>query len=269
MVVFPNAKINLGLNIVLKRPDGYHNISSCFVPIGWKDALEAVPADAFEFTSSGLDIPGDQQANLCVKAYHLLKENHDIPAVRMHLHKVIPMGAGMGGGSADGAFALKLLNELFELNLSTETLERYAQELGADCPFFIQNTPKLVSGIGEVLEDAMIDLSNKKVVVVYPNLHVHTGTAFSQITPREPGLSVASIIKTPMERWREVLVNDFEAPVFEQFPEIAQIKTKLYEQGAVYASMTGSGSAVYGLFESGFETKTKELAFENSSVWSG
>ena len=261
MVVFPNAKINLGLNILSKREDGYHDISSCFLPIGWRDILEAIPSEAFEFASSGLDIPGETDSNLCVKAYELMSQRHDVPPVKMHLHKVIPMGAGLGGGSADGAFALKLLNELFEIGLSEKQLESYAGELGADCPFFIQNQPKLVTGTGDVLVDLDFDLPEFRVLVVFPNLHVNTGEAFKQIVPEEPVKNISTVLTEPIETWKENLLNDFEKPVFEQFPEIEDIKKRLYDMGAVYASMSGSGSAVYGLFSPHFDKTSFQNAF--------
>lgn len=251
MIAFPNAKVNIGLNITSKRADGYHNLSSCFLPIDWKDALEIVPAEKFEFTSSGLAIPSESSGNLCVKAYELLKEKYNIPSVKMHLHKVIPMGAGLGGGSADGAFALKLLNDLFEIGLTKEELEAYAKTLGADCPFFIDNKPKLVTGIGEVMEDITVDLSNYSVVVVFPGIHVSTKTAFSGITPKAPDYDLKSIIQKPPKDWQGTIVNDFEETVFSEHPEIQKIKEQLLAQGAHYASMTGTGSAVFGVFENG------------------
>lgn len=248
MIAFPNAKINIGLNITSKRVDGYHNLSSCFLPIDWKDALEIVPADEFEFSSSGLDIPGDSSGNLCVKAYELLKEKHDIPPVKMHLHKVIPMGAGLGGGSADGAFALKLLNDQFELGLTITQLEAYAKTLGADCPFFIDNKPKLVAGIGEVMEDISIDLSGYSIVVVFPGIHVSTKTAFSGITPKAPDYDIKTILQQSPKNWQDTVINDFEETVFAAHPDIQKIKNQLLDLGADYASMTGTGSAVFGVF---------------------
>lgn len=265
MITFPNAKINLGLNITSKRPDGYHEISSCFLPIDWKDALEAVPAKKFKFTSTGLDIPGDPNQNLSVKAYEMLRADFGIEPVDMHLHKVIPMGAGLGGGSADGAFCLKLLNDLFDLNISTDKLEGYAKELGADCPFFIKNTPRLVAGIGEVFEDITLDLTGYHVVVVYPKIHVNTGMAFSKMTPKEPDNSVKEKLLNDIKDWKNQLVNDFEKPVFEMHPEIKQIKKEMNQFGALYASMSGSGSSVYGIYPN--ET---DLSFTSDYlVWSG
>ncbi|RJE73920.1 4-(cytidine 5'-diphospho)-2-C-methyl-D-erythritol kinase [Reichenbachiella sp. MSK19-1] len=248
MIAFPNAKINLGLNILSKRPDGYHNISSCFVPISWCDALEIVQADAFSFTSSGLPIPGNTAGNLVVKAYETLRHDFDLPPVQMHLHKVIPMGAGMGGGSADGAYALRLLNELFDLQQNYQQLEQYAASLGADCPFFIRNQTQMVGGIGDEFETIDLDLSGYKMVVIYPEIHVDTSSAFRAIRPQKPTHMPADVLKLAIGEWRDLLINDFEQPVFAAHPELAAIKQGLYNQGAHYAAMSGSGSSVYGLF---------------------
>ncbi|MEP1781135.1 4-(cytidine 5'-diphospho)-2-C-methyl-D-erythritol kinase [Reichenbachiella sp.] len=266
MIAFPNAKINIGLNITSKRTDGYHNLSSCFLPLGWKDALEIVPADEFVFTSSGLDIPEDGSTNLCVRAYELLKEKHDIPPVKMHLHKVVPMGAGLGGGSADGAFALKLLNEQFEIGLTKVELEAYAITLGADCPFFIDNQPKLVTGVGEILEDIVLDLSDYLVVAVFPGIHVNTRVAFDGITPKEPGYDIKSALQQPPKDWQGAVVNDFEKTVFAAHPELQSIKLKLLELGADYASMTGTGSAVYGIFDRSTDFETALHDFDSPKV---
>ncbi|WP_422359798.1 4-(cytidine 5'-diphospho)-2-C-methyl-D-erythritol kinase [Reichenbachiella sp.] len=267
MIAFPNAKINIGLNITSKRADGYHNLSSCFLPIDWKDALEIVPTDQFEFTSSGLDIPGDSSGNLCVKAYNLLKEKHNIPPVKMHLHKVIPMGAGLGGGSADGAFALKLLNDQFEIGLANDELEAYAKTLGADCPFFIDNKPKLVTGIGEVMEDVTVDLSGYSMVVVFPGIHVSTKTAFAGINPKEPSYDLKTILQQPPKNWQGTIINDFEKTVFAAHPEILKIKEQLLQQGAAYASMTGTGSAVFGVFGEGVNLDSIKDGLSNCIIW--
>lgn len=269
MIAFPNAKINIGLNITSKRADGYHNLSSCFLPIAWKDALEIVPAAQFEFTSSGLEIPGDGSGNLCVKAYELLKEKHDIPPVKMHLHKVIPMGAGLGGGSADGAFALKLLNDQFEIGLTNAQLETYAKILGADCPFFIDNKPKLVTGMGEVMGEISIDLSGYSIVVVFPGIHVNTKTAFGGIMPKAPDYDLKSILQQSPKTWQGTVINDFEETVFATHPEIQIIKEKLLELGAEYASMTGTGSAVFGVFEKGVDLEKVQAGQGSKLVWLG
>lgn len=267
MITFPNAKINLGLDIISKRADGYHNISSCFLPIAWRDVLEAVESTDFQFSSSGLDIPGQSADNLVVKAYELVRKDFDIPAVHFHLHKTIPMGAGLGGGSADASFALRLLNDKFSLGIGNDALESYAKQLGADCPFFIENKPKLVSGIGEVFDETKLDLSGYHLVIVNPGIHVSTQTAFSQITPSKPNVSVDDIIKLDISQWKDLLKNDFERSVFKEHPEIKEIKDVLYEQGAIYASMTGTGSSVYGIFKSVEVTKGLKNHFPKRVFW--
>ncbi|UXP30643.1 4-(cytidine 5'-diphospho)-2-C-methyl-D-erythritol kinase [Reichenbachiella agarivorans] len=250
MIAFPNAKINLGLNILSRRPDGYHNISSCFLPVSWRDILEIIPSDTFSFHSSGLSIPGDFHSNLVVKAYEMLRADFDLSPVEIHLHKVIPMGAGMGGGSSDGAFALKLLNELFALNLDHGQLEAYAKKLGADCPFFIQNKPRMVGGIGDVFEDIDLDLKGYQLLIVYPEIHINTKLAFQSITPQIPKMMPQEVLQLPILDWKDHLVNDFERPVFAQHPSLATLKEELYQHGALYASMSGSGSSVFGIFDS-------------------
>lgn len=250
MVLFPNCKINLGLNILSKRPDSYHDIESVFFPIQIKDAIEVIEKESFQFSTSGLQIEGENEKNLCVKAYHLLKKDFpQLPNVHMHLHKTIPMGAGLGGGSADGAFALKLLDKKFALSLSEKQLMNYALQLGSDCPFFILNKPCFAKGRGEILDQIDLDLFSFKIVIVHPNIHISTAWAFSNIKPAIPKKSIKEIIKQSIETWKEELKNDFEEAVFIQNPEIKNIKADLYNAGAIYASMTGSGSAVYGIFK--------------------
>ncbi|BAV04629.1 4-diphosphocytidyl-2-C-methyl-D-erythritol kinase [Filimonas lacunae] len=255
MVHFPNCKINLGLNILRKRTDGFHDLETVFYPLPLQDALEIQPSRApasskVTFTASGLPVDGSPDNNLCVKAYHLLLSDFPhLPAVNMHLHKTIPMGAGLGGGSADGAFALRMLNQQFQLGLSQQQLIHYALQLGSDCPFFIINTPCWAAGRGEQLQPVSLSLKNYKLVVINPGIHVHTGKAFSLITPAVPPVSIQTIVQQPVHTWRNMLTNDFEAAVFQLHPEIAQIKEQLYQAGAVYASMTGTGSTVFGLFE--------------------
>lgn len=257
MVHFPNCKINLGLNIIRKRTDGFHDLETVFYPIALRDALEVIPNRApavdsdspIHFTASGLPVAGSTDNNLCVKAYHLLlKDFPKLEAVHMHLHKTIPMGAGLGGGSADGAFALSMLNQLFGLQLSQEQLIAYALQLGSDCPFFIINTPCFATGRGEVMQPVTLDLKGYTIVIINPGIHVNTGQAFSLITPQQPPVSSLTIIQQPVATWRDTLINDFEAPVMQLYPEIARIKARLYDAGAEYACMTGTGSTVFGLF---------------------
>ncbi len=249
MITFPNAKINLGLNIVSRREDGYHNIESCFYPIPWQDCLEVIEAASFAFYSYGLDIPGDTSSNLCVKAYELIKADHNIPPVEIHLLKNIPMGAGLGGGSADGAFTIKMLNGIFELKLSKLQLEAYALQLGSDCPFFINNQPVIAKGRGELLEPSDLDLKGYHLAVHNPGIHISTKEAYAGVVPQEPEKSITERIKSSIPDWKDTLINDFEASIFPNHPEILQLKQEMYKAGAIYASMTGSGSTVFGIFE--------------------
>jgi len=250
MVVFPNSKINLGLNIVGKRSDGYHNIETVFFPIHLKDALELIEKEKFEFSTSGLSIDGEREKNLCIRAYDLLKKDFpQLPAVQMYLHKAIPMGAGLGGGSADGTFTLKLLNKKFKLKLSEKQLINYSLQLGSDCPFFILNKPCFARGRGEIMEHIELDLSEYKFLIVRLPIHISTAWAFSTIKPSRPAKSIKQIIQQSISTWKAELINDFEKPVFEKYPEIKSIKDKLYAAGAIYASMSGSGSSVYGIFK--------------------
>jgi 4-diphosphocytidyl-2-C-methyl-D-erythritol kinase len=250
MLSFPNCKINLGLNILRKRPDGYHDIETVFFPAPLKDIIEIVTAEEFSFTPTGIPVPGDPANNLCTKAYHLIKNDFPaLPPVAMHLFKHIPMGAGLGGGSADGAFMLKLLDQNFQLGLGLEKLLEYAVLLGSDCPFFILNRPCLASGRGEVLAPIRLDLSAYSLVLVHPGVHISTAWAFSQIIPRLPERRISEIIQEPITNWSTKLMNDFEAPVLREYPNLATIKEKLYTQGALYASLTGSGSSFFGIFE--------------------
>ena len=256
MISFPNCKINLGLWILRKRDDGFHDLETVFYPIPLQDALEVVhhpsPLTDIEFTSTGLKVDGNLSDNICVKAYHLLKKEFpQLPPVKMHLHKLIPMGAGLGGGSADGAFTLLLLNQKFNLGLSEKELIRYALHLGSDCPFFIKNKPVYATSRGENMEDLELDLSAYQFVLVNPGIHVNTGWAFSHITPTAERPSMKEIIRLPVESWFGKLTNDFEDPVVNQYPEIADIQKTLWQQGALYVAMTGSGSTMYGIFPKG------------------
>ena len=252
MITYPNAKINLGLNIVEKRPDGYHNLETIFYPINLQDALEVTLLEGekeYELTLSGTPIEGNPEDNLVVKAYRLLKEDYPhIAPVDIHMYKQIPTGAGLGGGSADAAFMIKLLNDKFNLGLSIEEMENYAARLGADCAFFIQNKPVFASGIGNIFEPIQLSLKGYFLVLVKPDIFVSTKDAFSLITPKMPVQSLKEIVRMPVETWRATMKNDFENSVFKKFPEIAAIKDKLYDMGAIYASMSGSGSSVYGIF---------------------
>lgn len=248
MIAFPHSKINIGLNVIGKRADGYHNIESCFYPVGWKDALEILSSKELKFNSSGLKIPGDPSSNLCLKAYHLLQKEFGLSSVQIHLHKVIPMGAGLGGGSSDAAFTLKILNEIFKLHLDQNSLLAYAAELGSDCAFFIQEKPVLAKERGNVFEPIQLSLKGYFLVTVNPGLHVDTAQTYSTLTPKKPETSLTELLEKPVIDWKNSVKNDFEEPVFKTFPEVEALKKKMYDLGADYASMTGSGSSVYGLF---------------------
>ena len=252
MITFPNAKINLGLNITEKRPDGYHNLETIFYPIPLEDALEACPRKeglgSYSLSQSGLSIEGDAENNLVVKAYKLLDETYHLPPVGIYLHKHIPSGAGLGGGSADAAFMLKLLNRMYRLNLTDDQLEAYAARLGADCAFFVRNQPTYAEGIGNIFSPVELSLAGWQLLLVKPNIFVSTRDAFARIRPRHPERNLRDLINQPVESWKDSMINDFEESVFPQFPAIGDIKTELYRLGAVYASMSGSGSSVYGLF---------------------
>ena len=250
MLSFPNCKINLGLNITSKRADGFHNIETVFYPVQLNDILEIVQADELKFTSTGLPISGAEESNLCLKAYQLIKQDYPgIPPIHIHLHKVIPMGAGLGGGSSDGAFMLALLNNKFNLEITKEQLTNYALLLGSDCPFFIINKPSFATGRGEILTAIDIDLSNYKILLVNPNIHVSTKEAFAGLMPKLPVKTIADNIYEPVESWKDILTNDFENTLFKQHPDLKLIKEDLYKEGAVYASMTGTGSTLYGIFK--------------------
>jgi 4-diphosphocytidyl-2-C-methyl-D-erythritol kinase len=261
MLTFPNAKINIGLNIVEKREDGFHNIESVFYPIGLNDVLEVIEnteagAERITFTSSGIEIPGDARDNLCCFAYHLIAADYPLPNVKVHLHKHIPIGAGLGGGSADAAFFIRLLNEKFELGISWGEMHHYARQLGSDCSFFISNKPAFAEERGDQYESILLDLSNYHIVLVYPGIHINTAKAYSGVKPKKPVRSLEEDIQNlPLAQWKDQIHNDFEDSIFPQFPEIKNIKNKLYSKGAVYASMSGSGSSVYGVFEQAVDLK--------------
>ena len=261
MILFPNCKINLGLNITRKRPDGFHDLQTFFYPIPITDALEVITLEdknaPFQFTLSGTSIDASTE-NICIKVYQLLKKDYQIPPVTMHLHKAIPVGAGLGGGSADGTFTLLLLNKKFNLNLTEDQLLHYALALGSDCPFFIKNVPCIATGRGEVLQPMPLDLSAYKLVLINPGIHINTGWAFSQLQPKEPETPLAQIIQLPIDKWKGNLINDFEDSIFSHHPEINGIKETLYSTGAIYASMSGTGSSVFGIFE---KDRTLKLNF--------
>jgi 4-diphosphocytidyl-2-C-methyl-D-erythritol kinase len=262
MICFPTCKINLGLRITQKRADGFHALETVFYPLSLTDALEIISADSnastpLTFTSSGLTINGSEADNLCCKAYWLLKKDYpNLPNIKMHLHKNIPMGAGLGGGSSDGAFTLTLLNQLFNLQINEQALLDYALQLGSDCPFFILNSPSFATGRGEILTPTNVNLEGYSIVVVNPGIGISTKMAFSLITPNQPSTHLPDILNLPIIAWKDALINDFEAPIFKAYPELQTIKETLYQKGAVYAAMTGTGSTVYGIFPSSIIDET-------------
>jgi 4-diphosphocytidyl-2C-methyl-D-erythritol kinase len=271
MICFPNAKINLGLRIVEKRPDGYHNLETVFYPIGLKDALESVPSTHrtdFTLTVSGIyekENPKEQEKNLITKAYRLLQGKYDLQSADFYLHKAIPTGAGLGGGSSDAAFTLKIVNEINNLGLTSFELEELSVHLGADCSFFIKNKPTFASGIGTIFEDIALSLKGYYLVLVKPNIHVSTAEAYSLVHPAYPELSLKYVLTHPISTWKNTVVNDFEASIFERYPQIESIKEQMYLSGALYASMSGSGSSVFGLFD---KPVNLQQSFKDCFYWS-
>jgi 4-diphosphocytidyl-2-C-methyl-D-erythritol kinase len=254
MLVFPNCKINLGLNIIKKRQDGYHDIETVFYPVNWCDALEVIePKDQIEpfvFSESGLIIQGKKEDNLIFKAWKLITEIKSIPPIKVHLHKNLPMGAGLGGGSADAAFFINLIDKKFDLKLSYHQKSELASKLGSDCSFFITNEPVLATEKGNVFSPISIDLSNYYILVVYPNIHSNTKNAYDGIVPKPSKTNLRSNIENqPINEWKKVLVNDFEETVFIKYPQIKTLRDSFYANGALYACMSGSGSSVFGIFD--------------------
>lgn len=257
MLVFPNAKINLGLHVTRKRADGFHDVETVMFPVNWTDALEFIEAGATRLDVSGIELPGHSADNLVMKAYHTLQQKAGLPPLHIHLHKQIPTGAGLGGGSADAAFMLKALNTHFHLDLSEDVLEAYAADLGSDCAFFIRNRPAVAKGRGEALQPVEVALAGYHLVLVHPGFAVATAAAYAGVTPAQPDHALEALISKPPEEWNGVLGNDFEQGIFKKHPVISRIKDQLYDMGAVYASMSGSGSAVFGVFRQKPEVRGK------------
>lgn len=271
MLVFPNSKINLGLYVTEKRTDGFHNIETIFYPIPLNDIVEIIGRidnlpEKVLFTNTGITVDCNADKNLCIKAYQLLDHDFSLPHVEIILHKAVPMGAGLGGGSADAAYTLLLLNRMYSLGLSQEQLAGYASQLGSDCAFFIYNTPMLGTGRGEILEPVTVSLKGYSLVLVKPNIHVGTAEAYRGVKLAKPQLPLVEIISRPVNNWRTLLKNNFEENIFRNHPEIAAIKEKLYNCGAQYACMSGSGSTVFGIFEK--PVMLKEL-FAGCFYWEG
>ncbi|MFN5183231.1 MAG: 4-(cytidine 5'-diphospho)-2-C-methyl-D-erythritol kinase [Bacteroidota bacterium] len=255
MISFPNAKINLGLKVVNKRLDGYHDIETIFLPLSWRDALEIIEdteskgKNKVNFSSSGLVINGHSNNNLVIKAYSLIDSDFDLPPVKIHLHKCIPMGAGLGGGSSNAAFTIKLLNDLFTINLDVERMKNYASKLGSDCAFFIEGKPVFASGKGDIFENITINENEKHILTIWPGIHSNTADAYSGINPSKPKYHLKDVISSGIINWQNHLENDFEKTIFNKYPLLSEIKNSLYEKGAIYSSMSGSGSAVFGIFD--------------------
>jgi 4-diphosphocytidyl-2-C-methyl-D-erythritol kinase len=266
MVTFPPCKINLGLHILSKQPDGYHSLETCFYPVPWTDILEIIPSSSFSFTSTGLEIAGNAEDNLCVKAYRMLQKDFRLGKVAIHLHKILPSGAGLGGGSSDAASTLLLLNSIFDLRLTGDRLKSYAAQLGSDCAFFIDNKPMIGVGRGEQLHETEITLAGKFLVLIKPDIHVSTAEAYSAVVPKMPEQALRNVLAGGIQYWRENLVNDFEVSVFARYPQIGEAKKRMYELGAQYASMSGSGSSVFGIFDHAVNLKTE---FPSATYWAG
>ncbi len=245
------CKINLGLHVVRKRPDGYHDIETVFYPIdNFKDKITIAPSEqAVAFRCEGMVVPALPENNLCVKAFRLLERDYGISGVEILLEKHIPMGAGLGGGSADAAYTLKLLKDFFQLPIKQEQLRHYALQLGSDVPFFLENKPVYATGRGELMTSISLDLSPYRIEVVHPDVFVSTDEAYQGVTPRQPKHSIVALLSQPVSTWRHLLVNDFEERVFAKHPQLAAAKENLYAQGALYAAMSGSGSALFGIFK--------------------
>ena len=273
MICFPNAKINLGLQVTGKRKDGYHDIETVFYPLNLADILEFIPVPEipgrYTFINTGEKVDVEPSGNLCIKAWNELSKIRKLPGISIHLHKIIPSGAGFGGGSADAAFVLMAVNDLFDLQIPVAELEVIAGRIGSDCPFFIRNKPLFATGRGNVFESAHIDLSGRKIIVVHPGIPISSKWAYNQIKPSKIADSVKDIIKTDPVKWQGKLCNDFEPAVFRKYPVIERVKDRLLATGAFYASMTGSGSAVFGLYDHEPDTGEMRKFYPNMFVWSG
>lgn len=248
MIGFPNAKINIGLRITSRLTNGYHEIKSLMIPTGFCDMLEFVPAGEDTVELSGIEIPGNKNDNILWKVLALVRKEHNIPPVRIHLHKIIPTGAGLGGGSADASFFMNMLDEYFNLNIPAEEKERLASEAGSDCPFFIRNKPAIVSGTGTTLTPFDFTLPDRHLVIIFPGFSISTAKAYSGIVPTPEKVPLESLLTREPASWKETVINDFEHSLFPEYPELSNLKSELYQCGAEYASLSGSGSALYGIF---------------------
>ncbi|MDR3250912.1 MAG: 4-(cytidine 5'-diphospho)-2-C-methyl-D-erythritol kinase [Tannerella sp.] len=264
MICFPNAKINLGLQIKSKRSDGYHNIESVFYPVPLCDAVEIVSGKKTSFTQTGFQLDSAPTDNLVMKSHSLLSGKYNVPQLDIYLKKAIPSGAGLGGGSSDAAFMMRLLNDFCKLEISDAKLKKMVASVGADCPFFIHNTPAIVSGTGNIFEPSDVSLKGYFLCIAKPPVSVSTKEAYSMVKPHKSDFSLSGLASIPVDKWKDVLYNDFEPCIFEKYPVIEECKNKMYSLGAEYAAMTGSGSAVFGLFK-----KTVSPTFPDCFVWTG
>jgi 4-diphosphocytidyl-2-C-methyl-D-erythritol kinase len=269
MVLFPNAKINLGLNVTAKRPDGYHDIETIFLPIALRDVLEFIESDKPIITITGFKLDENSADNLVIKAWRLMNQHYDIPPVEVHLHKIIPIGAGLGGGSSDAAFMLKGLNEHFQCGVSIPDLEKLASTIGSDCAFFIRNSTAFGKGRGEILEPVTVNLGNYQLFLVNPSIHISTKDAYAGVKPVVPEKSLKQLIGYDPKHWQKWIVNDFEKPIFKRFPEIGWIKSDLIKEGAIYASMSGSGSTLFGIFEHDANLEALKEHYRDFFCWTG
>lgn len=268
MLIYPNCKINLGLKILNKRPDNFHNIETVFYPVNLCDILEIHKSDKTSFQTSGITIEGTEE-NICLKAYQLLSDFYNLPPVKIHLHKSIPIGAGLGGGSSDGAFTIKLLSKMFALDLKYEKMSNFTKKLGSDCSFFLNNKPTFAKDKGDIFEEINLNLKNYYILIIKPDFNIITKEAYELFSSKSKGLNTTSIkdvIFRPIDSWKGNLVNDFENIISEKYPEINNIKSKLYSSGAIYASMSGSGSVVYGIFKN---SPDESFFSDYKFVWKG
>lgn len=271
MILFPNCKINLGLNIVRRRPDGYHDIETVMVPVPWCDILEIVPApdNTLRLTVTGHAVDCPMEKNLVVKAYNAVAKEHDIPPVHIYLHKVIPDGAGLGGGSADASFTIIALNRMFGLQLSDDEMARIAATIGADCPFFIYNRPMLATGIGTDFQAIDVNLDGKWIVLVKPEVSVPTREAYAGVSPKTPELVLAETLTASADQWQRTVKNDFEPGIFALHPQVGQLKQTMLESGALYSAMSGSGSSVFGIFGNEADAAAAYSLFEKNRSFMG
>lgn len=270
MILFSPAKINIGLHILARRIDGFHNLQSLMYPVGLSDILEIREApdssEALQFSQSGIHFESDFQSNLCVRAWSLLKAETTVPALEIHLHKQIPVGAGLGGGSSNASTVLRGVNQLAPKPVSEEVLMRLAGELGSDCPFFLKDAPQMIEGRGEILRPALPELQGLYLLLLFPEIHISTAEAYAGVQAAIPEYSLDQLISAPIRDWKKSIINDFEPSIFDRHPEIRGLKEALYDAGALYASLSGSGSALYGIFQ---ERPQLSPSVEKYLLWSG